>query len=181
MTYQTSEWNEVDNTVFEQLHKHIAEMEHAEAEVVAAQEALKAAQEKHRELSEQRIPELMETLGLEEFTTKSGRRVKIKTKIRASIAGARKHEAIQWLEENGHGSLIKRTVMVAFDRTQQSDAKNLLTSLRGKFAGVKEEIKVEPMTLTKFVNDILKEGKEIPCELFGVYHQRFTEVSLIGE
>jgi len=163
---------------FAKLDQMIKDLVASRTAVADAEDALKKAQENRRQLEEFTIPEYMiDTLGLEEFRNKDGLRVKVVKKIRASI-GKRKAEAFQWLIDNGYDTLIKRTVQVAFNREQGDDAEALMKELEPKFAGVRQDMKVEAATLTAWVKKMLEDGKEVPHDIFGVFEQRFAEIDV---
>jgi len=159
-----------------QLDALVMQMQEAESDVAQAEMVLKQAQERHRDICERQIPELMDEMGLLEFKNRDGLHVKIERKIRASIPAALRPAAYAWLEDNGFGGMLKRTVSVAFNRDEADAARELVGQLDGKFAGVKEDCKVEPSTLSAFVREQLEQGSELPLELFGVFEQRIAKV-----
>jgi len=169
---------------FKRLDELVKLLTKAEADVVAAQAVLKQAQERVRQLDEFDIPEHMDSLGLTEFTNRAGIKIEAQSTIRASI-GDRKAQAFAWLMKNGHGGIIKRNVTVAFNTTQAEDAKALLKELEGRTnlnaAGIKGEMKVEAASLTAFVRKQLKAGKQIPHDIFGIFDQRSTKITLPSE
>lgn len=150
---------------------HTAELKQAQIE-----EELKAATAKVRELAEKDIPELMDEIGLEEFRTKSGFRIKITETIRASIPEAKKPAAFAWLDGEGHGGMIKRSIVVGFNRDDEIRAKALLATLSQQFENVKADLKVEPSTLRAFIREQLEQGVVIPMELFGAWRQRVASI-----
>lgn len=143
----------------------------------ALEKELEEVQGKIRNLSEIEIPDLMETVGQASFTTTSGLSIKVEEKVRASIPKERYEEALAWLTENGHGGLIKCKVEVAFPRDQIDEARKLSASLSNDYEDVKSESTVHPMTLTSFITNQLKDGKEVPMGLFGAWRQRQAKVS----
>lgn len=167
---------------FAKLSQMLSDLAEAEKAVAEAEVALKKAQERRRQLDEFDIPSYMDTLDLKEFTNKSGVKMEIKSTVRASI-GSRKVQAFAWLIKNGHSGLIKRTVMVAFNANEGEDAEKLLAELREKNlgAGAKQEMKVEAASLTAWVRRQLKAGSEVPPDIFGVYEQRTTKITLPRE
>jgi len=152
-------------------------LEAAQVKVAKVEKELKDAQEVERQISEKDLPTLMDSLKLAKFTTSGGVSIEVDTIIRASI-GKRKAEAHAWLEENGHGALIKRTIEVAFNREDGDKAKILLEELEGEgYAGVKQELKVEPATLTAWVREQLEAGQTVPADIFGIFEQRIARVT----
>lgn len=161
------------------LAQFAGQLNSAELEVAKLEEALAAAKGKVTDLAERQIPELMDTLGMKTFTTKNGFKVEVKRTIRASIPAASKDKAMKWLDDNGHSGLIKRSVLVAFDRTQEKEAAKLEQQLGKKFENVKTDLKVEPSTLRAWIAEQLEAGAEVPLELFGAWEQRIAKITAV--
>jgi len=140
----------------------------AELDVVERKRELEEAQAKADDISQQQIPQLMESIGIEEFTTTSGVKLSIKDIIRAAPPAARRAEAYAWLKEHGYGDLIKHNIIVGFGRDEEQDANDLAADLERKGLRTKDELKVESQTMKKFVKDRLAAGQAIPMDLFGV-------------
>ena len=150
----------------------------AAVEVAALEAQLATAKDKLRGISERELPELMDTLGMEEFKTSSGLKISIKEIIRASIPKARKDEAFTWLDEHGHASIVKRSFAVSFGRDEEKWARKFATDLRRRKRelSVEDIKKVESATLRAFVTNQLEDGADIPLELFGVFRQRVAKI-----
>lgn len=152
------------------------------AEIVReeAQHALKKAQAAEADLAERQIPELMERINMEEFKTADGLKITIKEVIRASLGtGQAKEDATDWLEQNGHGAIIKLGVEVPFGRAERDReaAKALVSELHDK--GVTQAAfmrKVEPSTLAALIRELLGEGRPVPEEKFNVHRQRLAKL-----
>jgi len=167
---------------FKKLNELVQQLVGAERDVAMAEILLKKAQEKRRQLDEFDIPGYMHELGLKDFTNKAGVKIEVKSTIRASI-GNRKAAAYAWLIRNNFSALIKRTVMVAFNTGESKSATELLEELKERNIGAatKEEMKVEAASLTSWVRKQLKDGKEVPADIFGIYDQRSTKITLPSE
>ena len=74
---------------------------------------------------------------------------------------------MDWLEDQGHGGLIKRTVSVAFNRDQENEAVKLMDELSSEFSGVSQDHKVESATIRAFIREQLEEGVDFPMDMFG--------------
>jgi len=154
----------------------IQELQDSEASVLAAESALKYAQAIRDTLVEQTIPEYMaDELGLEEVKTRAGLMVKVTKSIRASM-GKHKSQCLAWLEKNGHGGLIKRSVAVAFNRDEQESAAALAAKLSTDY-DVRTDMKVEASTLAAFVREQLEAGIDVPSDIFGIFEQRKVKVT----
>jgi hypothetical protein len=149
----------------------------AEERVAQLEAKLKIAQAQVMDIAERQIPEVMDNLGVRSFTTQNGYKVEVQKKIRASIPAGNKDSAYNWLDENGHGGLIKRSISVAFNREQEKTARELQAQLSDQFENVKEDRKVEPSTLTAFIREQLEVGASIPLDLFGAWEQRVARIS----
>lgn len=169
-------------SVFAKLDELVKQLTQAEKDVAVAEAALKKAQEVWRQLDEFDIPEYMDELGLQEFTNKAGIKIEAKSTVYASI-GNRKAAAFAWLIKNKHSALIKRTVLVAFNTHEGKDATALLEELqkRNLGAGAKQEMKVEAASLTAWARKQLKDGHEVPADIFGIYDKRSTKITLPSE
>tara|TARA_R110000737_G_scaffold47134_7_gene67079 strand:+ start:1275 stop:1847 length:573 start_codon:yes stop_codon:yes gene_type:complete len=149
------------------------------AEIAAAEaaELAKEAQQKVLNISQHRIPELMTELGMSEFTTTSGIKLKIAPSYRASIPKARRAEAHAWLDENNEGGMIKHNVMVGFARDSGDAAAMLMNELEDKGFNVRDEEKVESTTLRAWVKKQLEAGADIPMDLFGASKQDIAKIT----
>lgn len=138
-------------------------------EISLIEAELKAKKEELRNVSEQQLPELMQGLNLVEFTTASGFKISVENFYNAYISEANKEKAFEWLQENGHGGLIKNEISLLFGKGQDEEANALVQSLeqRGLSPNVKQG--VHPQTLKAFVKEQLTQGRDIPAEPFGIY------------
>lgn len=113
-------------------------------------------------LAEEAIPELMEEIGLEQFTTASGLTISVAEKVFANISSQNEDAAFAWLDTHGHGGMVRREILVSFDREQQEAARRLRDKLRESYPGVSERRKVHPSTLRAWVKRRLENGEEVP-------------------
>src|SRR6185312_4880719 len=91
----------------------VEQIKGAEQELEAVGADLAKKQEGLRILTLQ-LSKLMEELKLKEFTTTSNRKVVMAEEIDCGISEQNKPAAYKWLEDNGHGGIIKRNIGVAF-------------------------------------------------------------------
>jgi hypothetical protein len=156
----------------------LADQKQAADEEVARLEALlDEAKKNQQRITEHEIPKLMD--GLEgKINLPDGRVIEVGEKIRASIGGDKKPLAMRWLDDHGHGSLIKRRFIVEFGRDQEEWAKKFEEQLEQSETplNVKRERNVHWQTLDAFVREQLENGAELPLELFGVFRQRFAKI-----
>ncbi len=139
---------------------------------------LEAAKNELERLSEVLVPDKMEELGLEEITTSSGIMVSVSEKVRGGLLKENRPKGFAWLEENGHGAIIKSEVVVSFGRKELQDANKLVEELRKdkKLASLERE--VHHSTLDAFIREQLEKGKKIPLDIFSVMRQRISQVKI---
>jgi len=168
-------------SAFKKLDELVKQLTQAEADVEKAQDDLKKAQARLKQLDEFAIPEYMDEMELKEFTNRAGIKIEAKSTVYASI-GDRKVKAFAWLIKNNHSALIKRSVAVAFNVAQGDEAKALFKELLERegleSSNIKQDMKVEAQSLVAFVRKQLKEGKEVPADVFGIYNKRSTKITL---
>jgi hypothetical protein len=90
------------------------------------------------DLAEKYLPDMLDQVGLRRLTLEADATgpavdAKLENYYRANIAAswpeAKREDAFKWLEENGHGDLIKIEVTVSFSREQAEMAKEFYQSL----------------------------------------------------
>lgn len=151
----------------------------AEEQVEEAQRELKRRQGVLQGLVEQQIPEIMERVGMQKFSTTNGLNIELKEIIRASLgSGPEKERNLDWLESHGHEAIIKMAVTVPFGRGEEerAAAKALADRLKSESLPAAFERKVEPQTLGALVRELLEEGRPIPEESFHVFRQRVAKI-----
>ena len=147
--------------------------------VLKREQELAAAQAELQLVSEKLIPELMQELGVKEYSTTDGQRVTVERKLRVSVPVATREACYTWLEVNGLSPLIKRTFTVAFGRDEEAWARRFAADLRRRKreVNVTEERRVESSTLNKALRTLLEEGQvTVPLEMFGAHWQTSTKV-----
>ena len=149
-----------------------------EAQISEKEEELKAIQAEHREVSWKQLPELMQRLNLDSFSLANGYTISINEKLRLSLPAANKQQAMLWVDDNGGSALVKRAFIIEFSKDQEKFARKFQRDCaKRKNALPMEESKtVHSSTLTKFISDKLKNGDEVPLELFGAYQQRISKI-----
>lgn len=140
-----------------------------EKEVGDLEAVLKERQGQLRKITEETLPEALNTLGLRSFKMEDGSSIDVKEYYSASIPADRKAEAFAWLREHGYDDMIKNTVSVQFGRGEDEACGALISSLVSQGLPAEQAQKVEPMTLKAWVKEQMTQGNEVPSELFGVF------------
>ena len=144
-------------------------MRDTEKKIAEADLHLKKLKEDHRKISEELLPPLFEQVGMEELKTRSGLPLKLKNRVHTNIAKERKPRAIAWLDKNGHGSMVRRNVVIDFDKTKEDKVAKLLKLIGRGWPNHRIELDVNAATVKAFVKNRLAEGKEIPADIFGLH------------
>lgn len=150
-----------------QLTALCAQLRDAERELTAAEKQVKDREADIRRLTEEDIPALMTELGVEKIVLASGEQIKVALEVYAQIPKDSKEAAFAWLEENGHGGLIKTDVSVAFGREELPKAQALAVKLAEEGLEPMIERTVHAGTLKAFIKERLNAGATVPLELFG--------------
>ena len=153
------------------------QLQAAEEEAQRLELLLNEAKKNLQNLAEHEIPKLLE--GLKgKLSLPDGRVITVTEKIRSHVSSERKSTAMRWLEDNDHGSLIKRRFIIEFGRDQEDWVKKFEAQLETSETplNIKREHNVHWQTLDAFVREGLEQGEDIPLDLFGVYRQRFAKI-----
>jgi len=152
----------------------------AEMLVVAREAQLADAKAEHRRITEVAIPEAMAAAGMETFRTSSGLTVTIKDDVQVKQPPvAQRAQAYAWLEENGQGGLVKRSVEIAFGagETEAERAHALVDLLGPQFPGsVREGREVNSSSLAAWLRRAIEAGESPPLELLGARQVRVAKI-----
>lgn len=155
----------------------LVELQHqAEIKVETLEAELKTAKEDLRQIAEKKLPEKMEELGTNSYSTSTGIAVEIKEKIRGSLPKENQGKGYEWLEKSGFGGLIEGQVIVPFGRNEVEAANKFVAELLDKGLVAGFERNVHHSRLDAFIREQLAQGKEVPLEIFNVFRQRIAIV-----
>jgi hypothetical protein len=138
------------------------------AEVARISAELEAATAAYKRTVEVDLPSAMEAAGMANFTTSTGLEIVVKERVHAHISRERYPAAVKWLDE--------RNVIIAFNRGDAGVAADMVAQVRADGLDAKQEFKVEPSTLKKFIREKLEAGEEVPVDLFGVHRYKVAEL-----
>ena len=133
------------------------------------EDILKAHKENLKKITDDQLPEALETMGLEKFTLTDGAEISVKRFYGASIPKDRKNEAFQWLRDHEFGDLVKNNVTVTFGRGEDEVAKDFMHLCSTKGFTPSQLEQVAPMTLKAWLRERVEAGDPIPLDLFGAF------------
>lgn len=140
-----------------------------EAQIAELNERIKARRLRMAEIEGKILPGLLHQAGVKELTTLSG--LKVSTKfIVGAIPAESKEIAYSWLDSNGHSGIIKRNLMLQFDKGATERAEAAAKAIRE--LGMEPQIKldVHPQTFMAFAREQIQNGKMLPLDQWGVFY-----------
>lgn len=133
------------------------------------------------------LPLAMTEVGMTKFTMTGGYEVVVKDGVFGSITKENTEAAHKWLEDHGHGDLIKRTITITFGKGEEVWAAKFQRDMAQRKKPLQHAIKraVNPQTLGAFVREQARLAKEenLPIEskldrnLLSVFELRYAEVN----
>ena len=154
----------------------IGEMRRLEDDIQAAEEHVKELKRELKSYSHEKIPALMDEMGVESFTTDEGVSVGIKNVVHASITQENKEQAFAWLRKEGLDDIIKNDVVVTFGKGEDNVAGDVVGILQEKGFDPKTKTHVHPSTLKAFVKERIVDGKPIDLDMFGAFIANAAEI-----
>lgn len=132
----------------------------------------------YKHLTETVIPELMEELGIPSIALNDTTSVEVAKKITASMSKANAAAGCAWLEEHGHGSIVKHQVSLNFGVKERAAADKAVAVL--KEIGLTPDVakSVHHSTLSAWAREQLENGEELPMELFGIYQRTHSKLNI---
>lgn len=147
----------------------VREVRRLEVSINELEEQQKELLSRKRQLEERDIPEALTEAGISEFVTLEG--LKVSTKfIVGSIPAERKDEAFRWLDDHGHGDIIKRGVQVSFDKGSTAAADRAAEAMRAMGLDPKVTLNVHAQTFMSFAREQIAKGTMLPLDKWGVFY-----------
>ena len=169
----------VRDNALAQIKATAEQQEESEVAVEKAEDELSLAKKEFVRISEKVFPELLSSLEMTEDITVAGLKVQLAEKLRGNIPVKHKDEAIKWLNDKGHGNIIKRQIVIEFNKDEEKWAAKFMRDCNQRKKQLNMKIKrvVHAQTLQAWCREMLAEGEKFPMELFGIFLQTSTKVS----
>lgn len=143
---------------------------------------LKVKVDAHNEIAMKRIPQIAKECRFKRFDLSTGAVLKIKESLKAKLYEdeARRAEQIAWLEAHGQGAIVKRKVVVEFEKKDEALAKKLVRDLarRKTPLNVTRKDDVHNGTLVAALNEMKRAGAAIDLALFQAFELREAKITL---
>ncbi len=105
------------------LSNYVIRLQELGDEIKADEEKLKQKKEAADKISEQVIPEIMESMKLKTMKLHDGSAIEVKEIYSATIPVDKREGAFNWLRNNDLGDLIKNEITVSFGRNEDNKAR----------------------------------------------------------
>ena len=149
--------------------------------------ALAALKQVQRQISEVDIPTKMKEMGMLEFVTTEGVKLKVKSfytgyipTIKACLKSQelaeRRQKCIDYLSKDENSSLVKNELSISFSKTQHNEAKDLKAELEKKGYAPTLNESVNANSLKSHINVVKEKGLEFDDELFKVFLKTETKI-----
>ena len=159
--------NDLSNA--ETLSGHVLELQKLEDEIKMDEERLSRKKEQADKLSQQVIPEIMESMKMKTMKLRDGSSIEIKEIYSATIPVDKRDGAYNWLRNNDLGDLIKNEITVSFGRNEDNKAREYANLAEGNGYQPQQKLKVEPMTLKALYRERVEKKLDLPSEHFNLF------------
>ena len=142
---------------------------------------LKALQSSITKIERNELPDLFGSAKISSITVEADGNhpafiAKRETVYTAKIPDDKRQDAFQWLENNGHGDLVKAVIDITFGMQEHERRLKVMKLLSDAGVEYYTNESVHHMTLKAFVKTEIQAGRIIPFDLLGAYI--FDEVKI---
>ena len=167
--------NELNNA--ETLSSHVLELQKLEDEIKKDEERLSQKKAQADKLSQQVIPEIMDSMKLKTMKLKDGSAIEVKEIYSATIPLDKREGAFTWLRNNDLGDLIKNEITVSFGRNEDNKASEYANLAESNGYQPVQKLKVEPMTLKALYRERVEKELDLPSEHFNLFKGNKTKIT----
>jgi len=147
-----------------------------QGELADLEQALVEKKQEMAKVSEMDIPDLMDELGIDEFKLNNGVRVTVNPFYTGKITS---QEAMEWLDENDYGDIIKGSVTIPYPKGfDQTKLQAVVAAAKQLGLNPDNREEVHHSTLKAWIKEMIEKGEQFPRELFNVYVGRRTKLSI---
>ena len=167
--------NELNNA--ETLSSHVLELQKLEDEIKKDEERLSQKKAQADKLSQQVIPEIMESMKMKTMKLRDGSSIEIKEIYSATIPKDKQEGAFNWLRNSDLGDLIKNEITVSFGRNEDNKASEYANLAESNGYQPVQKLKVEPMTLKALYRERVEKELDLPSEHFNLFKGNKTKIT----
>lgn len=152
----------------------LKELDDANAIVKNKEKELTKLKDAQKNLSEEIIPEIMESMGQVKFGSTEYEAV-IYSRFRPNLPkdSSQRQKAFEWLAENGFEGIFNNQVVVRFNPEEYEE----MVEFANKTPNAYIERTVHHQTLEALINEQVEKDPDFPIELFNAYEHKRTKVT----
>lgn len=147
------------------------------------EQQLQAAKDARKELVQRKLPTYFDQIGLDRIgLPEHGVDMVVEPYYHANIPEEKQAQAFDWLEANGHESLIKLTITISLNRGDYEFGKKLQDRIAAFVSANKVKVDLQSKlgvpwnTLTAFVREQTEAGVALPLDLLGATIGRIVKI-----
>lgn len=138
---------------------------------------LAALKKQLKHISEVSIPDLMQQIGMAEFTLDNGYKVTVKPFYGANINDENRELCFTWLRDHELDDIIKHEVTAKLGKDSDEIALKVTGYLASIGVDFADKEFVHPMTLKSFIKEQCEENQDFPKDMFKVYEGKLTKIT----
>ena len=169
-----------DNERMAELGDRVQALIDLRSRIEKGEKLIKQLKKEELALSGETIPSIMDELGFSQIKTPEGREVSYKPFYSGKIRPESEDQAFKWIEENGHGGVIKGEVVLGYRRSQRDEVLALIQFLKDEGwdrFDLAVKLGVHHSTLRALFRELIEdEGQQPPPDLFDVFIGRKTTI-----
>ncbi len=180
MDFESDSKLDLSEESLKELSKLATQQLFLEQEIEEKEAELNQLKKVHKGVSEGKIPEAMQKIGMLQFSLTNGAKIVVKPYYSGTINGENRERAFDWLKAKGHSALIKKEVKLDFgeqDKVNYAEVQSIMRSAGFEFDMAINE-GVHHGTLNAFIKEQVEGGKEFPLDLFKAYVGNRAKISL---
>lgn len=164
-----SELEHLDQSKLNELGRLVTERLATEKDIAGCEEQLALLNTAH-DRNEQMICDLLMELGISQMKLTTGEKVTMSKFYSCSIIPEKLEDALRWLRDNGHGSLIKNNISGTLGMGEDAVAQEIMSWLGQKVPGAfGMKTGVHAMTLKALAKEQTEAGVQMPSECFSLF------------
>jgi hypothetical protein len=160
-----------------QLRKSISDLISLNECIATMEDDLKAAKAAFHALRTSRLPDIMAQIQSDHFTYE-GYKIDLTDFVSGSLPKdpAKRQKALEWLEKNEGGSLIRTDLAVTFGKSQHNNAIDLAEQLKEKGYSINVNMGVHAQSLQAFARECIRSGRPIEAETLGLFIGKVVKI-----
>lgn len=182
--YLTSD-QPIDDAWKTRCHKAVDMAIKLEARIERGEALLAELRGQLRNLTDNVLPGLLLEVGQDKARLEGGIGLELKAKLECSIAAdknPKREQALQWLDDHGHGAIIKTDVMVRLDpepdkKARQADG--VVAAVTALFPGLSVKFRREAHggQVAALLGQLYADGEVFPMELFNAHPRKTVKIT----